>query len=108
MNISKKFLENVFKNPQSFQKSSLSSSIIPLTLREKGPCAGVIAMPKGHILIRLLNLRGWCLASAAIAPIYSSSYHTRKSQGSFPVMYTCLIKQPAKMSCWLKQMEMNV
>lgn len=108
MNISKKFLENVFKNPQSFQKSSLSSSIIPLTLREKGPCAGVIAMPKGHILIRLLNLRGWCLASAAIAPIYSSSYHTRKSQGSFPVMYICLIKQPAKMSCWLKQMEMNV
>ena len=93
------------ESPQPFQKSSLGSTIVPLTLREKVLCAGVIAMPKGHILTRLLNLRGRWLASATTASIYSPSYHARKSEGSFPMMYTRLIKKLAKTSYWLKEME---
>ena len=62
------------------------------------------AMPKGHVLIWLPKLRGQWLESETRASMYSPFYLARKSQGSFPALYTHLIKQPAKTSRWLKEM----
>lgn len=77
------------ESPQPFQKSSLGSTIVPLTLREKVLCAGVIAIPKGHILIGLLNLRGRWLASAQqpqyIVPLIMADNLRAPSQRRTPV-----------------------